>query len=188
MFPIKKSSLSSDSDLIERFRLKDDQDALGELFIRYSALVYGVCLKYLKDREEAQDAVMQIFEKLNTALKQHHIGHFKSWLYVSSRNHCLMHIRSSKKFQKQETSDVFMENELVLHLDIDDNGNEQDLVKLEKCIEQLKSDQKKCVQLFYLKEMCYKEIVSNTGLKLNKVKSHIQNGKRNIKNCMEQGG
>lgn len=184
----KKPSLSSDSDLIERFRLKGDQDALGELFMRYSALVYGVCLKYLKDQDNAKDAVMQIFEKLNTALIAHPIDHFKSWLYATSRNHCLMHIRSSKKFQKQETSAVFMENELVLHLDYDDHEQEQDLVKLEKCIEQLKSDQKKCVQLFYLKEMCYKEIVSDTGLDLNKVKSHIQNGKRNIKICMEQGG
>ena len=187
MFSDKKPSLSSDSDLIERF-LKGDQSALGTLFTRYSAQMYGVCLRYLKDRDDAQDAVMQIFEKLNSALKSHNIDHFKSWLYVTSRNHCLMHIRSSKKFQKQETTDVFMENELVLHLDNDDNGNEQDLTKLEECIEQLKDDQKKCVQLFYLKELCYKEIVSSTGLDLNKVKSHIQNGKRNIKICMDQRG
>jgi RNA polymerase sigma-70 factor (ECF subfamily) len=188
MFLSKRLSLSSDSDLIERFRVKGDQKALGELFTRYSALVYGVCLKYLKDRENAKDAVMQIFEKLNTTLKAHDIDQFKSWLYVTSRNHCLMHIRSAKKFQKQESTDFFMETELVLHLDNDDTGNEQDLDKLEKCIEQLNSDQKKCVQLFYLKEMCYKEIVSHTGLDLNKVKSHIQNGKRNIKICMEQSG
>ncbi len=187
MFSRKKPSLGSDSELIERF-LKGDHGALGELFTRYSALVYGVCLKYLKDRDDAKDAVMQIFEKLNSSLKAHPIDHFKSWLYVTSRNHCLMHIRSSKKFQKQETTDVFMENELVLHLDNDDNGHEEDLAKLEHCIEQLKSDQKKCVQLFFLEEMCYKEIVSNTGLDLKKVKSHIQNGKRNIKICMEQRG
>lgn len=186
MFLGKKPSLSSDSDLIERFRLKGDQNALGELFERYSALVYGVCLKYLKDRDDAKDAVMRIFERLPSSLKAHHVEHFKSWLYITSKNHCLMHLRSQKKFQKKEIDDDTMEKELALHLGHEDNGQEHDLAKLEKCIEQLKNDQKKCVQLFYLKELCYKEIVEITGLETKKVKSHIQNGKRNIKICMEQ--
>lgn len=188
MFLSKKPSLSSDLDLIERFRHGGDQKALGELFERYSALVYGVCLKYLKDRDDSKDAAMQIFEKLQSGLKEHQIEHFKSWLYVTSKNHCLMWLRSQKKFQKVEIKDDFMESELILHPVNDDNEQEQDLVKLEQCIDELKNDQKKCVQLFYLKEMCYKEIVSNTGLDIKKVKSHIQNGKRNLKICMEQNG
>ena len=188
MFSGKKPSLSSDSDLIERFRAISDQKALGELFERYSALVYGVCLKYLKNRNDSKDAVMQIFEKLQTSLKEHQIEHFRSWLYVTSKNHCLMQLRSRKKLQKEELGDDFMENVFVLHPDDEDNGYEKDLIKLEHCIEQLKTDQKKCVQLFFLKEMCYKEIVTDTGLDLKQVKSHIQNGKRNLKICMEQSG
>ncbi len=150
-------------------------------------MVYGVCLKYLKDRDEAKDAVMQIFEKLQSGLKQHEIEHFKSWLYVTSKNQCLMNLRAQKKMAKEDIDENIVENEFILHPS-DDNDLEQNLEKLTKCIEQLKNDQKRCVQLFYLKEICYKEIVSATGIDLKKVKSHIQNGKRNLKICMDQHG
>lgn len=187
MFLGKGSSKNSDEELIEQFRSNEDHNCLSELFIRYSSLVYGVCLKYLKDRDEAKDAVMQIFEKLPGNLKGHSIEHFKSWLYATSRNHCLMHFRSQKRVTKVEIGENFMENEFILHHE-EDNGHEKDLTKLERCIEELRSEQKVCVQLFYLKEMCYKDIVEKTLLDLNKVKSHIQNGKRNIKICMEKSG
>ena len=185
MFLGKGVSQESDLELISRFRSKNDQNALAELFTRYSALVYGVCLKYLKDRDNAKDSVMQIFEKLTSTLKDHRIEHFKSWLYVTARNHCLMHLRTMKGVIKEEMSENFMEKEFILHLETE-NGREDDLTKLERCIAQLKNGQKDCVQLFYLKEMCYKDIVAATGIDLKKVKSHIQNGKRNLKICMEQ--
>jgi len=187
MFDGNRLSKSSDLDLIERFKSKHDNDALGELFTRYSALVYGVCLKYLKDRDEAKDAVMQIFEKLNSTLKTHAVDYFKGWLFATSKNHCLMLLRSRKNIQYEEIDNNFMESSLVLHHE-EERDEEKDFDKLEKCIQQLKSEQKDCVELFYLKELCYREIVTKTGIDLKKVKSHIQNGKRNLKICMEQSG
>jgi RNA polymerase sigma factor (sigma-70 family) len=160
---------------------------LGELFSRYQSLVYGVCLKYLKDRDEAKDAVMQLFEKLIQTLRTHEVENFKSWLYVTSRNHCLMQIRARKGKFTQEFSPEVMENQLLLHPE-DEPELEGNLTKLEKCIETLANEQKECVQLFYLKEKCYKDIVQDTGFEMNKVKSFIQNGKRNLKICMEQNG
>ena len=96
-----------------------------------------------------------------------------------------MQLRAKKKIIMEEIREDFMESQLFLHQETEDLRGE-DLLKLEKCIEQLKNGQKDCVQLFYIKEMCYKEIVNNTGIELNKVKSYIQNGKRNLKICMEQ--
>lgn len=186
MFLTQKDSNTTDEELITAFRSNRNSNALGELFSRYSALVYGVCLKYLKDRDEAKDAVMQIFEKLPASLSEHSIQSFKSWLYVTSRNHCLMNLRAQKGVRNEEIKDDFMESELILHLE-EDNRKEQDLRKLENCIEQLNEEQKDCVKLFYLKGLCYKEIGQKTGMDLKKVKSYIQNGKRNLKICMEQG-
>lgn len=187
MFLGKKPSESSDLELIEQFRSDSNPHALADLFTRYSTLVYGVCLKYLKDRDDAKDAVMQIFEKLNHSLKNHSIEHFKSWLYTTSRNHCLMQLRSQKNVVNEEIGENFMDNSFILHHE-EENGMEKNLSRLEKCIEQLKNGQKDCVQLFYLKEMCYQEIVNSTGIEIKKVKSYIQNGKRNLKICMEQSG
>ncbi len=176
-----------DNELIQQYKESGDLAILGELYQRYMSLVYGVCMKYLKDREESRDAVMQIFEKLVTALRDHEVTHFKSWLYVTSRNHCFMYLRARKGKNFEQISDHLMENASTLHLE-DEPEMESNITKLEYCIDQLAAEQKHCVSLFYIKQKCYKEIVQLTGFDDNKVKSYIQNGKRNLKICMEANG
>lgn len=177
----------SDQQLMVLFKQDHDLSVLGELYGRYMSMVYGVCLKYLKDREESRDAVMQIFEKLISSLREHEVSHFKSWLYVTARNHCLMQLRSAKGKYFEEISPSLMESEVFLHPE-EGPEMESNLSKLEKCINSLVDEQKHCVQLFYLQQKCYKEIVQLTGYNDSKVKSYIQNGKRNLKICMEQHG
>lgn len=147
-------------------------------------LVYGLCLKYFKNKEESQDAVMQIFEKLIVALKKHEVQNFKSWLYVMAKNHCLMALRSKKGKNSYDSDIDVMEYAYQMHHN-DDEDLEDDLIKLEKCIERLQEDQKVCVELFFLKKVPYISIAEKTGFELKKVKSYIQNGKRNLKICME---
>lgn len=149
-------------------------------------LVYGLCLKYFKEREESQDAVMQIFERLIDAVKKHEIKTFKSWLYVLAKNHCLMAIRSKKGKNNASLDTEVMESTLRLHPIEEENYLEDDLNKLEGCISKLQDEQKRCVELFYLKKKPYISIVEKTGFELKKVKSYIQNGKRNLKICMEK--
>ena len=177
----------SDEELIGLYKKSGELVIVGELYNRYTALVYGVCMKYLKDREESRDAVMQIFEKLMVTLKEHEVTVFKSWLYVTSRNYCLMALRSRKGKNFEELSPFLMENGVNGHpdegLDIESN-----LHRLQKCMQELGGEQKKCVELFYLEQKCYQEISDSTGYDLNKVKSYIQNGKRNLKICMEKNG
>jgi RNA polymerase sigma factor (sigma-70 family) len=177
----------TDLELVAHYRESGDGNWLGMLYTRYTSLVYGVCLKYLKDRDDAKDAVMQLFEKLSTTLKTHEVTHFKSWLYVTARNHCLMQLRAKKGKITQEISPFLMETAPEVHLE-EQNEMEENLGKLEECIEKLNPEQKSCVRLFFLQEMCYKDITKLTGFDINKVKSFIQNGKRNLKICMEQNG
>ncbi|MBX2944793.1 MAG: sigma-70 family RNA polymerase sigma factor [Cyclobacteriaceae bacterium] len=175
----------TDQELLQRYQATGNVEVLGYLYTRYTALVYGVCLKYLKDRDEAKDAVMNVFEKLIRALLEHEITHFKSWLYVTARNHCLMHLRANKNKQTEELSPFLMESDGYAHLE-DATELEGNLVKLEKCIEKLGEEQQRCVRLFFLQQKCYQEIGMETGYDLKKVKSHIQNGKRNLKICLER--
>ena len=174
----------SDSELIFLYKKTHSLSLIGELYTRYTSLVYGVCFKYLKDRDEAKDAAMQLFEKLIDTLKNHEVENFKSWLYVSARNHCLMQIRSKKGKFKEEIDVLDMENQFLLHPE-EGNELEENLGRLEECIDRLIDEQQKCVRLFYLNEKCYKEITVVTGFDLNQVKSFIQNGKRNLKICLE---
>jgi len=191
MFSIFKREQKQESDdwLINKFKSTGDLEFLGKLFERYMHLVYGVCMKYLKDREESQDATMQIFEKLIVELPKRDVDNFKPWLHVITKNHCLMQLRSMKvKSAQQEKmindGVVFMESSHELHHN-DEQVLEHDLEVLKNCIEQLKAEQKECVKLFYLKEKCYQEISDELNFDLKKVKSFIQNGKRNLKICME---
>lgn len=175
----------TDEELIALYKETDDLEIVGVLYDRYTALTFGVCLKYLKDREESRDAVMQIFEKLIVSLKSHEINVFKPWLYVTARNHCLMILRSKKGRNFEELSPFLVE---MSHNGHQEEGAETELHlnRLEKCIEALAHEQQQCVRMFYLEHKCYREITEGTGYDLKKVKSYIQNGKRNLKICMER--
>jgi RNA polymerase sigma-70 factor, ECF subfamily len=151
-------------------------------------LVYGVCLKYLKNREDSKDAVMQIFEKLITDFPNEEIRNFKSWLYVITKNYCLMQLRSSQSRDKkikiwQNDAENFMESQSFSHpLDNDDIQNN---LALNICIEKLKKEQKECVSWFYFENKSYREISGLTKMDEKKVKSLLQNAKRNLKICLE---
>jgi RNA polymerase sigma factor (sigma-70 family) len=180
--PVKPND-ADDDQLLTGYRESGDLVLLGRLYEKYMPLVYGVCLKYLKDEEQAKDAVMGIFEELIIKAKQFDIKQFRSWLYVLSRNYCLMQLRSGKKMEMVNLDDV-MEFSPFLHPD--DNNREAAMVALERCMDKLNAAQKQSINLFYLNEKCYKEIVELTGFSLNEVKSYIQNGKRNLKICLEK--
>jgi len=175
----------TDKELISLYKESEDLSVLGELYQRYMDLVYGVCLKYFKEPERAKDSVMMIFEELVTKLKKHEVENFKSWLYQLSKNHCLMQLRTPKNLKTVEISAELMQSEESVHL----NGvfeKEESLKKLENCLEKLEKEQRSTIRLFYLEGKCYNEIVDITGLEWNKVRSFIQNGRRNLKICMEK--
>jgi RNA polymerase sigma-70 factor (ECF subfamily) len=183
------ASGDSDQELLINYQQTKDMEVLGKLYERYMHLVYGVALKYLKDRVEAQDATMQIFEQLVDKVIKYDIDNFKSWLHVLTRNHCLMQLRSTKSKTVKHSVDIssiHMENEHLLHHDDNEPRLEEQITKLERCIQKLKSEQKRCVELFFLEQRSYKEIEDQTALPLKKIKSYIQNGKRNLKICIEQ--
>lgn len=175
-----------DKELVALFRTSRNMEVLAVLFQRYMDLLYGVCLKYLKQPETAKDAVMQIFEELVAKLPKHEVDNFKSWLYTLAKNYCLMQLRTPKNLKTTEFNPDSMQLEEEMHL----NGiqlKEENLQKLERCLETLSIEQKKSVELFYLQNKCYKEIAEETGIEWNKVRSFIQNGRRNLKICMEKG-
>ena len=181
--PVKNGP--DDQLLLTEYRKNGSLEVLGQLYSRYMHLVFGLCLKYLKDEEKSKDAVMQIFEQLISKLKIHEVSNFKSWLYTLARNYCLMELRSSGKHELVPMEDNFMEKDAFVHLDIDDT-RERKLTVMEECIEKLPPEQKDTINLFYLEQKCYKEVADITGFDLNKVKSYIQNGKRNLKICIEK--
>lgn len=184
----KKSEELTDQDLLESYIDSGNLDELGVLYSRYMHLVYGVCLKYLHDREKAKDAVNAIFEHLITEIPKFEIQNFKPWLYVVCKNYCLMELRRQKSQKNQADKFLqaqFVESTSYLH-PIDEAPDLNLEQNLKRCIDRLKEEQQKCILLFYYEENCYQEISEQLNIPLKKVKSYIQNGKRNLKICMEE--
>lgn len=175
----------TDQELVAAFRQTGDLEVLGRLFQRYLDMLFGVCFKYLGDREVAKDAVMEIFEELAAKLPRHDVGYFKAWLYTLARNHCLMQLRASGRIKLHSLDPDLMQTSEEMHLN-EKMDKEARLDQLSDCISTLSADQKTVVSLFYLENKCYKEIELITGFEWNKVRSLIQNGRRNLRLCMQQ--
>ncbi len=176
----------TDAALLENFYREKDNEWLGVLMQRYTLLLYGVCMKYLKDEEEARDAVQQIFLKAIAELQKYPVTYFKSWMYMIARNHCLMQLRDKNKTPVPVTEKMLVDNpgeeDSVQTL----RNKDATLEMLDEALSELNDEQRKCVELFYLHKKSYSEIAAITNFSLLQVKSHIQNGKRNLKNLVEK--
>lgn len=176
----------TDEELVHRYRNSHETVYIGELYQRYTHLVFGVCMKYLKNEAEAEDATMQIFEKLIVELKKHNVTTFKAWLYTVVKNHCMMQFRKDSNETKHVAKLKYELNEVVENPEEDhlQEAEEKEFVLryLKEGIDVLKEEQRICIELFYLKEMSYTEVSKISGYSMNEVKSYIQNGKRNLKN------
>jgi RNA polymerase sigma factor (sigma-70 family) len=181
------SGNETDKELLATYKQTGNREYLSSLYQRYMDLVYGVCLKYFKEVERSKDAVMDIYIELEKKLLQHEVDNFRGWLHVLARNYCLMQLRSPKNMKTTEFSANFMQSGENTHLDNEQVIKEENLNKLKHCVESLPVEQQQSVALFYLENKCYNEITAITGYDWNKVRSYIQNGRRNLKICMEQG-
>jgi len=178
LFNLNKYRKLTDEELVLTYSEKPSRHIIQVLFERYGHLVLGLCMKYMKQIENAEDICSIIFEKLPNLLSKHEIRYFKSWLYQVSRNECLMILR------KKNITTVDLEG-LPIKSDDEIDSNEQQLSTMENALQTLKTEQKEAVILFYLEEMSYQQISEMKGWDIKTVKSYIQNGKRNLKIKME---
>lgn len=175
-----------DEDLLSHYIRSDNTEYFGELYNRYIPLLYGLCLKYLSDKDRAQDAVMQLFEDLLPKIKQYEIKVFKPWLYQVAKNHCLQLLRKDKKEIPLDYTINVMESDEFLHLLSEEDCSEEQLQALQDCLKKLPEEQRVSITRFFLEEMSYADVAEATGFTPNHVKSYIQNGKRNLKNCIKK--
>ena len=188
MWLFNKKVNKTDEELISAFKQSGNKNLLADLFKNHVNTIYGTCLFYLQDKEEAKDEVMNIFEKLLSELKTNEIKNFKGWLSFVVRNHCISVIRkkntvlkNTKGYYDYEYKDAVYEEELK----IESVNDEKMLEHLQDCLPKLKEAQRKCIELFYLKNMSYQQICELTTYEINEVKSYIQNGKRKLKLLIE---
>lgn len=173
-----------DTDLLNKYYADRDNKWLGILLQRYTLLLFGVCMKYLRNEDEARDSVQQIILKALTEVQKYKVTFFKSWIYAISRNQCLMMLRQKHGKLPAELSENLVANDYAQFNELLDK--DKALTYLEQGINELSEEQKQCVTLFYLNKKSYLQIAASTGFSLLQVKSHIQNGRRNLKIIVEK--
>lgn len=173
----------TDSELLQLFYNDKDNKWVGILLQRYTLLLLGTCMKYLKNQEEAKDSVQQIFLKVIGELEKYKVDYFKSWIYMIARNHCLMKLRNKNIIISTDELIQLKSEEDTKALQIE---KEKMLTLIEASMDELSIEQKTCITLFYLEKKSYQDIVEKTGYNLMQVKSNIQNGKRNMKISVEK--
>jgi RNA polymerase sigma-70 factor (ECF subfamily) len=182
---LQKLNHIDDKELLNRFYSDHNNDWLGELLPRYTLLLFGVCMKYLKNEEDAKDSVQQIYLKAINELHKYKVDYFKSWIYMIAKNHCLMKLRDKGKYSLEITerisATVDTGEDKKVHIEKD-----KTLSEMQSALQQLNHEQQQCVTLFYLEKKSYTEISVKTGLSMLQVKSNIQNGKRNLKLMLEK--
>ncbi|WP_235294233.1 RNA polymerase sigma factor [Portibacter lacus] len=183
--PEKNIDLKEDIASIQKYKKSRDQADMTVFFSKYMSMIYAVCLKYLKNEEKSKDAVMDIYEKLVEKLLKHEVAYPKSWLYTLTKNHCYEILRSQSRVLEKENQAAIMYSDDVYRLS-NIEEKEAELGMLENCIEKLETEQQQSVRLFYLEKKTYKEVTDLMSITWSRARSLIQNGRRNLKNCMEK--
>lgn len=176
----------NDAQLLSLHSESNHNEYLGVLYTRYTPLIYGVCLKYLRDSEDASDAVIAIFEELVDKVKRYQINEFRTWIYSVTKNYCLQQLRRTGNEISTDFSSRVVENDDVTHLLNEKKNDEARYQVLENCIKKLPAEQRKCIEMFFYGNKSYADIAVETVYPLKRVKSYIQNGKRNLKICIEK--
>ncbi|MFM1930860.1 MAG: hypothetical protein RL226_163 [Bacteroidota bacterium] len=179
----RRISKLTDEELVHRFRHHKEAKVVGELFNRYALSVLGICRKYNADDSSAEDAAMQVFELLFSLLEKHDIQRFGPWLMMVTRNHCLMQLRKKDVVRASSADEQAL---MKIEAESAENAvNKETMLQLmETKMDELKPEQKSCLEMFYKERMTYSEIATALGMDEKSVKSHLQNGKRNLKLLM----
>ena len=186
MFSKKHISRLSDEEALKSYKDSGNTEYFGELYNRYIPLLYGIGLKYLNEADKAEDAVMQLFEDLLPKMAQYDISVFRTWIHTVMKNHCLQLLQKENREIIVDFNTEIMESDEILHLFDEENEDQVKKELLKRCIKKLPVEQRIAIIRFFMEEMSYADISNSTEYSLKQVKSYIQNGKRNLKICIEK--
>ena len=177
----------SDAELLDRFHRSPTPATLLPLYERYAELIYAWCLRYLGTPERAEDAGAEVFTVLLERLPKHEVSNFRSWLQTVVRNHCLMQLRREHRDPVQQHAPLESVVQSADWQHLLDEPSDTDTRGLHHCMKQLNDEQRRCIRLFYLQEgESYRSIAERLNLSIGQVRSHLQNGRRNLGQCLER--
>jgi len=174
----------SDEALLRAYQEKGDTRCFTELFHRYAHLVLGTCCYFTKDLEESKDLAMQVFEKCLQQSSEKRIRSVLPWLFRITRNECMELLRRRKKQEAAYLNIRHGGTKLESEIDPPHEAREVQRKKLLEALTKLKTEQRRCIELFFFEQKTYREIARETSYSVGAVKSHLQNGKRRLRRLL----
>jgi len=166
-----------DDELIMRFQQTGDTECFAELFARHRKQVYFACKGFFSDSSAAEDATQETFLRAYQNMHRFSGGNFGGWLMRISKNICIDSWRKrqpEKEFEEIEMSQL--PSPQVLEQTSDLRFAVQRVLQE---LETLPAEQRRCVEL-KIEGYSYEETAASTGLSVQAVKSHLQNGRRTL--------
>lgn len=173
-----------DTELVELYKKNPDTSLIEELYNRYSKRVYWWALKFLGNRLEAEEMVHDIFAAMMSGMldlyQAREGAKFSSWLYRCVGNQCMKIVRKRNEVIFNQVEVVDVPEALIIDLEVEviaKEWNEQ----LTSALNRLNQMQRVCCMRFYWDGMRYDEIAEELGITHDQVRSHLQNGLRNLR-------
>lgn len=171
------------ADLIARCALRDRQ-AFRLLYQRTSAKLFGVSLRILKDRAEAEEALQEVYVKIWQRADRYVPGAYSpiSWLVAVARNHSLDVLRA----RKPQSEDIDMA------LDVADAGPDPEKAavdrgergRIDNCLGQLDSEKADAVRGAYLDGFSYEELAERHNVPLNTMRTWLRRSLLKLRECL----
>ena len=171
------------SDLIARCALRD-RAAFRVLYERTSAKLFGVTLRILKDRSEAEEALQEVYVKVWQRADRYVAGNTSpiSWLVAVARNHALDILRARRPVSE----------DIDVALEIPDGGpsperavqDSQDRGRIDHCLGTLEPDRADAVRGAYLDGYSYEELASRYAVPINTMRTWLRRSLIKLKDCL----
>lgn len=173
------------AQLIARTALAD-RAAFRLLYQRTSPKLFGICLRILRDRGEAEDALQEVYVKIwQNAPKFSAMGYSPiTWLAAIARNHAIDRIRSRRP-QAMDIDEAF---------DLADEkptpeqnvANSSEKSRIDRCLDQLKPDRAEAVRSAYVEGFSYEELAARYKVPLNTLRTWLRRSLLSLQECLGQ--
>ena len=175
-----------DSALIERM-MAGDEAALSTLYDRYSAMLFGMLMRILRDQQAAEEVLQDMFLQLwrNAAQFDAKRGSLPAWLMVIGRNRAISRLRGRRDREVLEEEEGDYANTFASGQNIEDEAVRAELARnISAALEQLPAEQKQAVELAYFEGMTQSEIANQTGIPLGTVKTRVRTAMQTLRQIL----
>ncbi len=163
-----------------------DRAAFDLLYRQTSAKLFGVCLRVLNDRAEAEEALQEVFLKIWTKADRFAVSELSpiSWLVAVARNHAIDRVRARRPPAASADAALDIADPTPGPEETAVAGGENE--RVHRCLEELEQERAAAVRGAYLKGESYAELAERHGVPINTMRTWLRRSLMKLRECLER--